>query len=356
MKHLLHLAAVAPIGVCCAISLADLPPLPAGAINAGAQLVNRYGNEYVVIPGGNASYNGADHRGNPFYFGSNFDGEGSVPYAFGIARTETTIAQWTEFVNAYSPYWSGASADLRLLGFNIARDAEGRFYHDPRVAHVPIAGVSWLAAATYCNWLSNDKRVDRSAFETGAYDLRGINIAAPVSRTTPIEQNMNAQFRLPTIAEWYKAGYYDPNRRGPSAGGWWLYPNCLDRPLIAGLPGGTAETSAGIWSQIPFGEFIGVASYTGQSPWGLFDISGGVGEFTTTSNGVVNGREFAVVVGSYVEGATISYDDAIARSRGSVPILADTTVYGVRIVSTIPSTTVSLPSVVLLVALRRNRR
>jgi formylglycine-generating enzyme required for sulfatase activity len=357
MKHLLHLAAVAPIGVCCALALADLPPIPAGASSAGAQVVNRYGSEYVIIPGGNPAFYGADHLANPYYGGTTFDGGGSVPYGFGIARTETTAAEWCEFVNGYAPYWQGTATDPRLRSFMLGRDSNGRYTYDASVARVPVSGISWLVAASYCNWLSNGKRLDQAAFETGAYDLRGINTAAMVPRSMPVSQNLQAAFRLPTLDEWYKAGYYDPNRRGPSAGGWWLYPNGVDRPPVPGLPGGLSETSSGVASQLPFGEFIDVASYSGQSPWGLFDVSGGVAEYLSTSGGIVPGRgELMYAAGTYTEGSFSTSDEQPAWSRQGVLIGDYYSVNGIRVVWTVPTGNAAVPFAFVLLMLRRSRK
>ena len=80
----------------------------------------------------------------------------------------------------------------------------------------------------------------------------------------------DARFWIPTIDEYTKAGYYDPDRYGPGQGGYWLHPGGSDDPLVAGPPG--VGQAAGNWA--PPGSGIAVGSYPDtQSPWGLWDLS-----------------------------------------------------------------------------------
>ncbi len=359
MKHLSHLAVVAPIGVCCTVALADLPPIPAGAISAGAQVVNRYGSEYVLIPGGNPGYRGADQAANPFYIPGSFEGRGVVSYGYGIARTETTVAEWAEFVNAYSPYWGGDPESPTLTTLYIGRDQNGRYSYNDRVARVPATSMSWLVAATYCNWLTNGKRLERAAFESGAYDLRGIDISSPNPPTAAITQNASAAFRLPTVDEWYKAGYFDPNRNGTGLAGWWLFPNRSASPPVSGLPESGGETNAGIATQMT-DPLLGVASYGGQSPWGLFDVSGGAREFTCTSQGLFPGQEgeYMFVCGTSTFNSLLDLyvDEQVAFGRFAVRVDDSFGSRGIRIVTAVPSGSGLVPIAALALLSRRSRK
>ncbi len=343
-------AAIAPA------AFADLPPLSPAAVASGTQIVRHYGNEYAIIPAGaNAPYRGADHIDNPYYFGSSFDGQGSVGYSYAIARTELTTAAWGEFVNAFAPYWQGDPTDPRLTGRIITRNASGQYTYDPALARTPATWMTWLGAATYCNWLCNGKATGQAAFLTGAYDLRGVNIAAPAPRTVPVPQNLDAPYRLPTVDEWYKAGYYDPNRYATAHGGWWMYPNMLDRPPIQGLPEDGGETSAG-QTRLPADYPLNVAGYPFQSPWGLFDISGGATEFLTRSQGVLaDGSEYFVSAGTGQYSGSLDFFDQIGIGRGSVGMNFGFSEFGIRLVSTVPSSAAVLPLSMIVFLLRRHR-
>src|SRR5690606_10019729 len=85
-------------------------------------------------------------------------------------------------------------------------------------------------------------------------------------------------FFLPTLHEWTKAAYYDPDRHGPGEEGYWLYPDGGEEPLTSGFPWEPgAETSGGIR------EYVDVGQYPQSvSPWGLLDVSGGEREWTET--------------------------------------------------------------------------
>jgi formylglycine-generating enzyme required for sulfatase activity len=89
-----------------------------------------------------------------------------------------------------------------------------------------------------------------------------------------------AKYWIPTLDEWLKAAYYDPNRYGHNVPGWWAATNRSDIQGISGLPG-VGTTSAGLtlpgageWT-IPLGAYP-----QSLSPWGLLDTSGGAAEFT----------------------------------------------------------------------------
>ncbi len=283
MKISMNAMVLVVAGVACvggvSSAIAQLPAAP-----AGVEVTTIHGIEFSTIGNpGNRPTRSADHVSNPFSIGV-VDGQFSVSETFRIARTETTIGQWLGFVNAFAPHWEGAPDDLRMTGRSLEITPDGRYTVDPRRLNEPIQRMSWLTAAAYCNWLCNDQRTDADAFRTGAYDLRGINLAQPAPRATPVPVTMNAAFRLPTLAEWNKAAYFDPNRYGENQPGWWLFPNAKDRPPISGAPGTGGETNAGA----PWGaqDIDPVAAYaSSQSAYGLFDVSGGVDEFIGETGG-----------------------------------------------------------------------
>lgn len=131
------------------------------------------GIDFVTVGAvGNAPWAG---NGTP---GDRAVGRGSVGYEYKIGRFEVTTAQWVEFYNAAfdrpandrlphlipPDHWGASGAMPHTPG--------GRRWSVPAGNEmIPVGNISWRMAAMYCNWLSNDKSADRSAFLNGAYDV-----------------------------------------------------------------------------------------------------------------------------------------------------------------------------------------
>ena len=152
-------------------------------------------------------------------------GYGAVAYEYKIAKNETTIGQYAEFLNAVArsdPY-ALYSTSMTLSNINgISRSgSSGSFSYlvNPGSANKPITNVSWFDAARFCNWLQNGQ--GEGSTETGAYTLNG-------AMSGIYTVNPDAQTWIPTEDEWYKAAYYDPTKDG--TGGYWLYPTRSDAP------------------------------------------------------------------------------------------------------------------------------
>jgi hypothetical protein len=246
-----------------------LPPPP-----AHVQVTSEYGFEFSTIAStGNAAYAGPTLNGYP-------GGRGAVSYEYRIARSEVSTAQWLEFANV------AAKQDLNLFFqvwpsfWGAARDGSysgpGRRYSliSPSAAESPVTGISWRAAAMYCNWLNNGKQQDVASFTYGAYDTATFGITSTGFSDQPAH-SPGARFWIPSVDEWIKAVHFDPNRSGPGQGGYWSFPNGTDTPLVSGPPG-VGLTNAGTgWSY----SFL-LNSYPDvQSPWGLLDASGMAAEW-----------------------------------------------------------------------------
>lgn len=207
---------------------------------------------------------------------------GRVDYEYQISRTETTGAEWLEFVQAYAPYVNPNEANFTEFTSTRVRATEvspGVWEYSLRSGGANrAAGVGWRYAARYVNWLHNNKGLDQASFESGAYDTSTFGGNLEDGYTDQHARSPGARYFLPTIDEWIKAAYWDPNRVDPVIGdpGYWQFPNSSDTPLIPGVPG-VGQTSAGQ------GGSFEVASYTSvQSPWGLWDLSGGATEWLET--------------------------------------------------------------------------
>ncbi len=151
-------------------------------------------------------------------------GYGGVAYTYKIARNETTIGQYCEFLNAvaksdpYALYNPNMASATYIAG--ISRSGSNGSYSYSVIgstADKPITYVSWFDAARFCNWMHNGQ--GSGSTETGAYTLNGA--MSGIYTVSP-----GAKTWIPSENEWYKAAYYDPTKGG--TGGYWLYPTQSD--------------------------------------------------------------------------------------------------------------------------------
>lgn len=234
---------------------------------------------------GNAPYAGYDPNGE-------VTGRGGVNYQYRMSKLEVTTSQWMEFVNDFAdqpallqpggplfvwgPAWWGAVHDGSYTGPGI------RFQLDPSQPHaglVPVNAMCWRDAALFCNWLNNGKPTSWAAIQNGAYDASTFTTNPDGTINDQATHNPGAKFWIPTLDEWLKAAHYDPNRYGTGQGGWWSYSTTSETAPVSGPPG-SGQTDADL--QLPdFGEYrIPLGAYAhAQSPWGLWDTSGGTSEW-----------------------------------------------------------------------------
>jgi len=94
--------------------------------------------------------------------------------------------------------------------------------HDNRGANKPATSISWFEAAQFVNWLNTDSgstpayKFNGSTFELWTSGDAGYN-------PNNLYRNSLAKYFLPSVDEWYKAAYYDPN-----AGFYYDYPTGSD--------------------------------------------------------------------------------------------------------------------------------
>ncbi len=274
-----------------------------------------------------------------FYDPVNPRSVGGVNHRYRIAKTELTAGQWAEFANAYLPYYQGSANDLRDFWVRYD-DAAGRFVATPGKENLPVQ-VQWRLAATYANWLHNDKAIAAWAFENGAYDISTFGVDADGNYTDQRTPNPDAKFWIPTEDEWIKAGYWNPDLQRYMA-----YPDNSDDPVYPGLPG-VGETSFGIGVQPDLWPDVGSYSDT-QSPWGLFDVSGGQSEWTTTW---AFGEPTAW--GTNQRDNWTDFDDLLNFNYFVRP--PDNTIPTLRLASTIPSTPIGAIGVGAVYLQRRTR-
>ena len=167
----------------------------------------------------------------------------SNPYYLGI--TEITNAQYAAFNPNHNP---GVLGRTRLT-----------------TANRPVVGLSWKEAIAFCNWLSDRESLPR------AYEVSGDSFRLITPRTEG--------YRLPTEAEWVRAGRY-ADGTGPSRFPWGdalpppeSFANLADSAAMGLAPNIIADYTDGFRGPAPVGHFEANAL-------GIFDLSGNVAEWT----------------------------------------------------------------------------
>ena len=193
---------------------------------------------------------------------------GSVGYVYQIAKNETTISQYAEFLNAVAKTdtYGLYSTNMTVSYINgISRSGVSGAYSYTAATgsgNKPITFVNWYNAARFCNWVQNGQLTgaqNASTTETGAYTLNGVTSGVIVNR------NVGATVWIPSEDEWYKAAYYDPNKGGPGVGGYWS--QATQSNTVAGNTAGVAS-SANYFD----GDYVGSGNASFPTSIGLTDV------------------------------------------------------------------------------------
>jgi len=256
---------------------------------------------------------------------------GGVGYSYKIAKYETTIQQYTDFLNAtaatdvYGLYDQRMGANTNIAG--IAQLGVSGSYTYSAINNAgssgnrPIAYVSWFDAARFANWMQNGQ--GSGSTETGAYTLNGATSGNAVAR------NPGATFYIPTENEWYKAAYYDPTLNS-NAGGYWTYATRSNTApgntigsganqanyYVGEYPNGSFANGGGVYSLSDnYLTDVGVFAAS-QSAYGTFDQSGNLYEWTDLTGDAGSYR--SIRGGEWGRGAaTLSSSDSLSSDPES---------------------------------------
>lgn len=269
---------------------------------------------------------------------------GSVGYEFRLTQTEITRKQWLEFVRAIAPVlYPNGGLPFALTGSGFVGLSQ------PYVLENFPANMSWEFAARYCNWLQNGKASTAAAFAQGVYDTSTFTRNPDGSFNHNLTHSPDAKYWIPSLDEWIKGAYYDPNKYGDGQEGYWRYPGKSDVPLIAGPPGAGGQTNAGPFS---LGSPLNAGSYPDvQSAWGLLDTSGGLTELIGTPSPFDPHQLFQKGAPAGIQDAAIV--DNIDFLTGQTP---NSSGDGLRLASSIPSPGVVLISGISFTILHRRSR
>lgn len=230
---------------------------------------------------GNVPYPGGPSR--------EYAGRGSVDYAYRIAETELTSAQYIDYLNLFSlqsyELWTILIPGVSGYDFNI-KGTPYRFYTQLTHPERAVVRITWAQAAMFVNWLHNGQTDDPESLMNGVYDISTLQYNGDGTYSGQVTRSPGARYWIPSLDEHLKAGYYDPDKNG-NGPGWWVYGNSADVPPIYGVPG-VGQVARELTSE----QVVDLAGPRGtvatlplglypeeQSPWGLLDLLGGSREW-----------------------------------------------------------------------------
>ena len=259
---------------------------------------------------------------------ANTNGWGAVSDIYKMAATETTNAQYVEFLNTVDPTGANTNAIWNSqmqsqtnggIAFNAGGSSGAKYTvksgtgpSGSAYANMPVTYVTWFSAARFANWLNNGA-TGGSSTETGAYTLNGQTGGAIVAR------NAGATVYLPSRDEWYKAGFYD----GTAYKAWGTNSNTTPTNTVTNLSlanaanyGDTATPSVGPLS---------AGSYTNAvSAYGLYDMVGSLTEMTDTIN-TGNANQYQQFSGNWqIATSNIANWNATASARWGASAIGST--------------------------------
>jgi len=315
-----------------------------------------YGLDFVTVgdPGNRAA---TEAEAPKLFWNPDFvpyQNAGAVSYEFRIMRNEVTISQWGEFLEAYAPHHQGNRSDLS--GFYHGINDNNQFTYTQGTENHPVEYIGWHTAARFCNWLHNGKINEAWAFETGAYDTSHFVRNENGHFTDTNVRMPGAKYWIPSVSEYIKAAYYDPNRYGQGQPGYWPYPHMSEVPVTPEQSDvwfrSDDDTPWNLLLNGPVGQYPDV-----QSPWGLLGVSGGAMEWLEDAivhptSGLSSRMRNSSMYGMEELGAYLQdlIDDWGSRPSGEFGI------QGLRIASAIPSPSTIAPLLIASAIWSRKRR
>jgi formylglycine-generating enzyme required for sulfatase activity len=221
--------------------------------------------------------------GNPADATSDPNPAGSVPYVYRIGKYEIS-REMIEKANAAG----GLGLTLDPMDF-----VSGSLGSGPRPA-MPATGMSWNEAARFTNWLNTSKgfpaayKFSVQAGEPGYSANANIEVWQAGDAgydANNLFRNGLAYYFLPSVDEWYKAAYFDPNANG-GAGRYWDYQSgsdTLPSPVASGTDLGTA-----VYFQEADQGPADITLAGGLSPNGTMAQGGNVWEWQETEGDGIN--------------------------------------------------------------------
>jgi formylglycine-generating enzyme required for sulfatase activity len=223
---------------------------------------------------------------------------GEVDYLYKMGTYEVSNTEYAAFLNAVA----SVSDTHALYSIKMGTDTNGgilRGGHSGAYSYSvrsgfekkPVAFVTLYSAMRFCNWLHNGAQTNGDT-EQGAYPILGnINQA----KIQVFHHNSSARYFLPSVSEWHKAAFYDPNPPGLPSDFFWNYATRSQTTSAAQInysgSGLNAVNSLGVASHYgTFGQSGNAAEWTEDVSFNVLGqprgrIAAG-GSWRSTTNGV----------------------------------------------------------------------
>ncbi len=239
---------------------------------------------------------------------------GSVSYVYSIGKFEVS-EDMIEKANT-------------LGGLGITKDTRG--------VNKPATSVNWNEAARFINWLNTSQGFSpayKFEFQPGEV---GYNSSANIQLWTMSDagynaanpfRNSQANYFLPSVDEWYKAAYYDPN-----ANTYYNYPTGSDT-LPTAVSGGTGADTAVYGNTVTIPADIDNAG--DLSPFGVMALGGNAWEWEETEIDLINDST-STMRGVRGGGWGYAFNNMLATARGGGTPATDGSFVGFRVASLSP--------------------
>jgi hypothetical protein len=232
--------------------------------------------------------------GEPYYAVNPYHSpnRGRVDYSYRMMHGAVANEHWSGFLNLFTPFWvqfqntPGAVENGQLFALaspGISLGASS--WEVTKGWENTAASTNFRNAMRYANWLHNGAPTENltwDTFHTGAY-LFPENFLTDSFFGQPITREEGARFFIPSIDEWFKASYYDPDRYGEGEEGYWRFSNGSDTSPVPGeeFPSGPGAENRRL------GQFPGE-----QTPLGLKDAMHFSDSWTETPTLLMEGLEY----------------------------------------------------------------
>jgi hypothetical protein len=284
------------------------------------------------------------HIGNPGNAGNttlSYSNVGRVDYAYNIGKFEISREVLAKANSAGG------------LGIPLV-DMSGFGGNTP---FIPATGNYWTEAARFVNWLN------LSSGNSAAYKFTGSSFSLWNSGDIGFNpqnpyRNTQAKYFLPSLDEWYKAAYYDPNKS--STGGFWKFATGSDNAPTA-VSGGDLQGTA-VYNQPYFSNPADVTNAGGLSAYGTMAQSGNAWEWIETAYDGVNDSaledrfRLGGSWGSDGIGSELLSSDSYNYYPSEVPDVSRNVAIGFRVASVPEPSSLSLLLAGGVVALARRRK
>lgn len=212
-------------------------------------------------------------------------GFGKVSRAYQIGKYDVTAEQYCMFLNAVAAhsdphylYHPGMTLDPNVACIiRYGNTNRGYSYFTwPGREKFPITYVNFFSAVRFCNWLENNQPIgeeSQGTTESGSYNRSDNGLLTASAKN-------HSKWHLPTENQWYKAAYYNAQKTGYYNFG--TASNIAPNNLVT-EPSSANYCKNGIFTTLTAPYLTPVGAFTTtKSPYGLYDMTGEVGQWTGT--------------------------------------------------------------------------